>query len=91
MLIFKKNNLTDSPLKWRLMTSHPLSKIQLQRLLRGCIYAVLFCAFFGAADDTRAQSKGDVCAALDMSTADCNRITGVGTALPANTFRSNSR
>ena len=66
-----------------MMIPQPLSTIQLPRMLHVCIYAVLLCAFFGAADDTRAQSKSDVCAALDMSTADCNRITGISTALPS--------
>ena len=59
------------------MTSYPLPVKRLQQLLCVCIYAVLLCAFFGAADDTRAQSKDDVCAALDMSTADCARITSI--------------
>ena len=66
-----------------MMIPHPLSTIQLQRMLRACIYAVLLCAFLGVVADTRAQSKTDVCNALDLSTAECALITGVSTTLPA--------
>ena len=83
MLIFNKNKSTDSPLKWSMMISHPLSKIQLPRMLRGCIYVALLCASFGAADGTRAQSKSDVCAALDLSGAECSLITDVSNQLPS--------
>ena len=66
-----------------MMTPHPLPTIQLPRMLRACIYAVLLCAFFGVVADTRAQSKTDVCDALDMSTADCALITELSTTLPS--------
>ena len=52
-------------------------------MLRACIYATLLCTFFGVVADTRAQSKTQVCDALDMSTADCALITGVSTTLPS--------
>ena len=66
------------------MISHQLSTAQLPRLLRACIYAVLLCAFFGVVSDTRAQTKTEVCNALDMSTADCALISrDVSTTLPA--------
>ena len=67
------------------MIPYRSSAIKLQQLLRACIYAGLLCAFFGAVADARAQSKGVVCAALDMSTEDCALITddGVSTTLPS--------
>ena len=65
------------------MIPYPLSAIQLQWLLRACIFAVFLCAFFGVVADTRAQTKNVVCAALDMSTEDCARITDVSNTLPS--------
>ena len=60
-----------------MMTQHPLSTIQLQRMLRACIYAALLCAFLGVVSDARAQTKTQVCSVLDMSTAECNLIDSV--------------
>ena len=56
------------------MIPHPLSTIQLPRMLRGCIYAARCCALFGAADDIRSQSKSAVCAGLGMSAVGCARM-----------------
>ena len=83
MMIFKKNNSTDNPLKWRIMIPHTLPTIQLPRMLRGCIYAAFLCALFGVVADTLSQSKSDVCSALDLSVPECNLITSVGTTLPS--------
>ena len=71
-----------------MMISLPLSTIQLQRMLRACIYAVLLCAFFGVVSDARAQSKTVVCRELDMSTADCDRITNISTTPPDTSAKS---
>ena len=62
-----------------MMIPHPLSTIQLQRMLRACIYATLLCAFFGVVEDAQTQ----LCNALDMSTADCNLLIEASTTLPA--------
>ena len=65
-----------------MIISHPQPTIQLQRLLLACIYAALLCALLGVATDTRAQSKEDVCAALNLNTANCNQITDISTTPP---------
>ena len=65
------------------MMSHRLSTIQLQRLLRTCIYVALLCAFFGVVADTRAQlTINDACAALDMSADNCSQIRSISFAPP---------
>ena len=51
-------------------------------MLRACIYAVLLCAFFGVASDTRAQSKNLLCGALDMSVENCALIDSVAADPP---------
>ena len=74
---FKQNDSVCNSLKDTKMIPYRLSAIKLQLLLRACVYAGLLCAFFGVVADTRAQSKEDVCAALDMSTEDCALIHSV--------------
>ena len=70
--------------------SHPMAGCRLQvttalqRTVRACIYAALLCAFAGAFSDAQAQlGSGQLCSALDMSSADCARIGTPSTTLPA--------
>ena len=66
-----------------MMIPRPLSTIQLPRMLRACIFAVLLCAFFGAIPDTLAQTKPQLCTALDLSTDNCSQIQSVSSDPPS--------
>ena len=64
------------------MIRHRWSAIKLPGLLCTCLCAALLCISFGAVSDSRAQTKAQVCDALDMSTEDCALITDVSTMPP---------
>ena len=70
-----------------MMISHLITTIRLPRRLRACIYTALLCAAIGIVADARAQSKSQVCAALDMSTADCALIQSVSYDPPSFPWR----
>ena len=64
------------------MIRHRRSAIKLPGLLCACLCAALLCISFGVVSDSRAQTKTQVCDALDISTEDCALITGVSTMPP---------
>ena len=71
---YSKRQFTMQYAEMTMTISQPLSTIQLPRMLRACTYAARCCALFGAANDTRSNSKSAVCAGLDMNPAGCTRM-----------------